>query len=229
MPRHLRGATAAEGDRGTVPRSNAPVQPAHAGASGAATADRPPPASASASGALPLSRSRAARPRATSAEMCTAAEVRGGSKDQPDAAEQLPPAIVTIRTASGWIPSAAPNASACTSCWSAPLANRTTMVIASAVPVPWRRLPSRRGAFLGYPSRGGVEGRTDSRDCCVGPAAPSGVAWVFPTCSRSAYRGRDNSIQPDRTSALQSQSPANPALLIRWRWPEPTVPRDDER
>ena len=47
-----------------------------------------------------------------------------------------PPAIVTIRTASGWMPSAAPMASGWTSCCRTLLASSWTMIIPTAASVP---------------------------------------------------------------------------------------------
>ena len=46
-------------------------------------------------------------------------------QDEADRPEQAPPAIVTISTASGWMPSVAPNAIGWIICCSAPLASST--------------------------------------------------------------------------------------------------------
>ena len=57
-----------------------------------------------------------ARARERSAEMRVTADVTGAARIRPTAPKSAPPAIVTISTASGWMPSAAPIASGCTSC-----------------------------------------------------------------------------------------------------------------
>ena len=64
--------------------------------------------------------------------MCTAAEVSGAARTSPIIPNRHPPAIVTMRTTSGWIPSVAPNAIGCTICWSPPFARITTTSMISA-------------------------------------------------------------------------------------------------
>jgi hypothetical protein len=68
--------------------------------------------------------------------MCTAADVSGAPSTSPIVPKSAPPAIVTISTASGWMPSAAPYAIGWIICWSAPFASRTITPIAIAVLVP---------------------------------------------------------------------------------------------
>ena len=77
-----------------------------------------------------------ARARARSVEMCVAAEVSGAARTSPIIPNRLPPAIVTISTASGWMPSAAPNAIGWIICCRMPLASSTTTAMISAVDEP---------------------------------------------------------------------------------------------
>ena len=68
--------------------------------------------------------------------MCVAADVSGAASTSPIIPKRLPPAIVTIRTASGWIPSAAPKAIGWIICWRMPLASSTTTAMTIAVEEP---------------------------------------------------------------------------------------------
>ena len=68
--------------------------------------------------------------------MCVAAEVSGAARTSPIIPNRLPPAIVTINTASGWMPSAAPNAIGWIICCRMPLASSTTTAMISAVDEP---------------------------------------------------------------------------------------------
>ena len=68
--------------------------------------------------------------------MWTPAEVNGAARMSPIVPNSAPPAIVTISTASGWMPSVAPNAIGWIICCSAPFASSTTTPIATAVSGP---------------------------------------------------------------------------------------------
>ena len=68
--------------------------------------------------------------------MCAAAEVSGAASTSPIIPKRHPPAMVTMRTTSGWIPSVAPNAIGCTICWRPPFARITTTSMISPTVVP---------------------------------------------------------------------------------------------
>src|SRR5204863_528417 len=84
--------------------------------------------------AIPRDRARdAARARPRSAAIFTVADVSGAAAIRPIVPNRAPPAIVTMRTDSGWIPRAAPKAIGWTSCCRAPLASSTITAMARAV------------------------------------------------------------------------------------------------
>src|SRR5215217_7058008 len=88
------------------------------------------------SGAATFCCSSAVRARARSAEILVIAAVIGAARISPAVPKRAPPAIVTISTASGWMPSAAPIASGWTSCWSTLFASSWTTIIPAAASVP---------------------------------------------------------------------------------------------
>ena len=68
--------------------------------------------------------------------MRVTAEVSGAARISPTAPKRAPPAMVTIRTASGWMPSAVPYAIGCTICWRIPFASSWTTIIPAAASGP---------------------------------------------------------------------------------------------
>src|SRR5919204_543055 len=76
------------------------------------------------------------RHRIERAQLRAIAEVTGAASTSPIIPNRLPPPIVTMSTASGWRSRAAPKASGCTICCSAPLASRQITIITTAASVP---------------------------------------------------------------------------------------------
>ena len=143
-PENERLQMLSEGDRVVVAPNPSPTWPAPGrrspsrprwswtGAAGAPTL----PARPAGTGTPSPDLSRLTPARARSALNRVTAEVSGAARIRPTAPNSAPPPIVTTRTASGWIPSAAPYAIGCTICCSSPLASSWMTIIPAAASVP---------------------------------------------------------------------------------------------